>query len=97
MSGSIDMEADIDALRGDVAAVKGDVGRLIEQIKGGAKNSVRTVADKFNGQVRGLSESASARGERSVRSLGAWVEEEPLLAVLIAFGLGYVGARVFSR
>jgi hypothetical protein len=75
------------------ATLKGDVGRLIEDLKGGAKNSVRTVADQFNGQVRGLSESASVQGERSVKALGAWVEEGPVLA----FGMGYVAARVLSR
>ncbi len=89
--------SDIEALRGDVAALKDDVGRLLDHLKGGARNGVRTVADQFNGQVRGLSASASAQGERSVKALGAWVEEGPVLALLIAIGIGYVGARVLSR
>jgi hypothetical protein len=97
MTDSIIGNADIDALRGGVAALKGDVGRLIEHLKGGAINSVRTAAGQFNGQVRGLSEGASAQGERSVKALGAWVEEGPVLAVLLAFGMGYVGGRALSR
>jgi len=32
-----------------------------------------------------------------VRAFGAWVEEGPVLAVLIALGVGYVGAKVLSR
>jgi hypothetical protein len=72
MTDSISRESDIGALRGDVAALQGDVGRLIEHLKGGAKNSVRAAAGQFNRQVRGLSESGSAQGERSVKALGAW-------------------------
>ena len=97
MTDSIIGNADIDALRSDVAALKDDVGRLIDHLKDGARDSVRNVADQFNGQVRGLSESASAQGERSVKALGAWVEEGPVLALLMAIGIGYIGARVFSR
>jgi hypothetical protein len=97
MTASNNGNPDIDALRGDVAALKDDVGRLLDHLKGGARSSVRNAADQFNGQVRGLSESASAQGERSVKALGAWVEEGPVLAFLLAFGMGYVSARVFSR
>ena len=97
MTDSISRESDIDALRGDVAALKGDVGRLIEHLKGGAKNGARNAADQFNAQIRGLSENASVQGEHSVRALGARVREEPILAVLIAFGIGYVGGRALSR
>jgi ElaB/YqjD/DUF883 family membrane-anchored ribosome-binding protein len=97
MTASVTRESDIDALRGDVAALKDDVGRLIDHLKGGARSSVLAAAGQFNGQVRGLSEGASAQGERTVRALGAWVEEEPVLAVLIALGVGYVGARLLSR
>ena len=97
MTDSIVGNSDFDALRGDVAALKGDVGRLMDHLKGGARSSVRAAAGQLNGQVLGASQSASAQGERTVRALGAWVEEQPVLAVLIALGVGYVGARVLSR
>jgi len=97
MTDSIIGNTDIDALRGDVAALKDDVGRLIDHLKGGARQSVRNVADQINGQVRGISESASAQRDRSVKALGAWVEEGPVLALLIAIGIGYVSACVLSR
>lgn len=96
MTESIIGNSDIHALRGDVAALKDDVGRLIAHLKGGARSSVRAAAGQFNGQVLGLSQKVSAQGERSVGAFGTWVEEEPVLAVLIAFGVGYVGARVLS-
>jgi hypothetical protein len=94
---AINGNSDIGALRGDVAPLKDDMGRLIEHLKGAPKNSLRNLANQFNRSIRGLSESASAQGERSVKTLGAWVGEELMLAVLIAFGMGYVGASVISR
>ena len=97
MAESIIGNSDIDALRGDVAALKDDVGRLIGHLQGGARSGVRAAAGQFNGRVLDASQSASARGERAVRAPGAWVEEEPVLEVLIALGVGYVGAKVLSR
>src|SRR5664279_321144 len=41
MTESIIGNTDMEALRGDVAALKVDVGRLIDHIKGGATRSVR--------------------------------------------------------
>ena len=94
MAESIIGNSDIDALRGDVAALKDDVGRLIDHLKGGARSSVRAAAGQFNGKVLGASQEVSAQGERTVRAFSAWVEEEPVLAVMIAPGVGYAGARV---
>lgn len=97
MTESIIGNSDLDALRGDVAALKDDVGRLLDHLKGGARSSVRAAAGQFNGKLLDASHGASAQGERTARALGAWVGEEPLLAVLIALGVGYVGAKVLSR
>ena len=38
-----------------------------------------------------------AEGERSAKAVGAWVEKQPVLALLIALGVGYIGARAFLR
>ena len=97
MADSIIGNSDIDALRGDVAALKDDVGRLMDHLKGGARSSVRAAAGQFNGKVLGASKEASAQGERSLRAFSAWVEEEPVLAVMIALGVGYVGAWALRR
>jgi hypothetical protein len=35
-------------------------------------------------RVRGLSHGAAAEGERSVKAIGTWADEQPLLAFLIA-------------
>ena len=44
-----------------------------------------------------LCHDVGAEGERSVKAVRAWVEKQPVLALLIALGVGYVGARAFLR
>jgi hypothetical protein len=97
MDTSINSDADLAAIRGDLAALKGDVGSLIEHLKSGAKNGVQNAADQISGGVQGFSQSAADSGQRSATAIGAWVEKQPLLALLVAFGVGYVGARALSR
>jgi len=71
MTESIIGNSDNHALRGDVAALKDDVGRLIAHIKGGATRSVRRRSIQRAGS-RPLSESLRAGGTlgRGVRHMG---------------------------
>jgi hypothetical protein len=97
MAGSTNSEQDFAAFRSDLAALKHDVTSLIEHIKGGATDSVQNAAEQIDREARGFCHQAGAEGERSAKAIGAWVEKQPILALLIALGVGYVGARAFLR
>jgi hypothetical protein len=97
MAGSTNSEQDFAAFRSDLAALKHDVTGLIEHIKGGATDRVQNAAEKIDREARGFCHEAGAEGERSAKAIGAWVEKQPVLALLIALGVGYVGARAFLR
>jgi hypothetical protein len=97
MSAITDTDADLAAIRSDLFNLKGDVASLIEHFKGGAKIGVQDVANQISDGVRCASESAAANGERTAKAIGLWMERQPLLAHGIALGVGYLGARAFSR
>jgi hypothetical protein len=97
MSATTDRDADLGAIRGDLSNLKGDVASLVEHFKGGAKNGIQEVSDQIADGVRCASESAAANGERTAKAIGLWIKREPLLALGIALGVGYVGARAFSQ
>jgi hypothetical protein len=97
MAESTNPEFDLAALRDDLATLKRDVAGLIEHVKGGAADTVHNAADEIDRQARGLCHEAGAQGARSAKAIGAWVEKQPVLALLIALGVGYVGARAFLR
>jgi hypothetical protein len=97
MAESKNAEMDVAAFRDDLAALKHDVASLIDHVKGGATDKVHNAAEQLDRGARGFCHEAGAEGERSAKAIGAWVEKQPVLALLIALGVGYVGARAFLR
>ena len=97
MAESTNPEFDLAALRDDLATLKRDVAGLIEHVEGGATDAVHDAADEIDRKARGLCDDAGAEAARSAKAIGAWVEKQPVLALLIALGVGYVGARAFLR
>ncbi len=88
---------DLAALRDDLAALKRDVAGLVEHLKGGAADKMRNAAEQIDREAGGFCREVGLEGERSVKAVGAWVEKQPVLALLIALGVGYVGARALLR
>ena len=97
MAESKNAEMDLAAFRDDLATLRRDVASLIEHVKGGAAVTVQNAAEQIDRGARGFYHDVGAEGERSAKAVGAWVEKQPVLALLIALGVGYVGARAFLR
>lgn len=97
MSESATNDDTLASVRNDLAALRNDVGALIANLEKGARNGAQSAADQISGGVRGLGESAAEGGQQSAKAIGAWVEEKPLLAFLIAVGVGFLGARALLR
>ena len=97
MAESKNAEMDLAAFRDDLAALRRDVSSLIEHVKGGATDKVQSAAEQIDRGARGFYHDVGAEGERSAKAVGAWVEKQPVLALLIALGVGYIGARAFLR
>jgi ElaB/YqjD/DUF883 family membrane-anchored ribosome-binding protein len=97
MSGSSKTDTDVAALRDDLAALKRDVGSLIEHLKTGATNTAQGAAAQLDDRAQRLYRTVTAEGERSVKAVSRQVEEQPLTAMLIALGVGYVAGRLLMR
>jgi len=97
MSASMNVDPDLGVLREDLAVLKRDVASLIEHMKCGATNTVQNAAGKIDWGVRSLRQQAGAEGERSAKAISDFVEKQPFVALMIAVGIGYIGARVLRR
>jgi ElaB/YqjD/DUF883 family membrane-anchored ribosome-binding protein len=97
MSASMDSDPDIALFREDLVILKRDVASLIEHIKGGATNKVQNATNQVERHVRSLRQKAGAQGERSAQAVSVFTEKQPFVALMIAVGIGYVGARVLRR
>jgi len=97
MSALMNADPDLAVLREDLAVLKRDVASLIEHMKCGATNTVQNAADQIDRGVRSLRQQAGAEGERSAKAISDFVEKQPFIALMIAVGIGYIGARVLRR
>ena len=92
-------EMDLAAFRDDLAALKQrrrEPDRARQRRSGGkVQTRLAETPPAIDRGARGF--ARAAEGERSVKAIGAWVEKQPVLALLIALGVGYVGARAFLR
>jgi ElaB/YqjD/DUF883 family membrane-anchored ribosome-binding protein len=94
------ISAENDALsevRDDLNGLRKDISALVATLDKSARVSARNAAEQFSGGVREISNSAVDGGQQSAKMIGAWMEEKPVLAVLIAVGVGYFGLRAFLR
>jgi hypothetical protein len=97
MSASMESDTDIALVREDLVILKRDVASLIEHIKGGATNKVQNATNQVERHLRSVRQEAGVQGERSAEAVRVFTEKQPLVALIIAVGIGYVGARVFRR
>jgi hypothetical protein len=97
MSDAINSDPTLAVLQEDLAALKRDVSSLIAHLKTGAASGAQSAADQLDGGARRLYDNVSAEGCKSVKALGRQIEEQPVLALLVVLGLGYVAGRLLTR
>jgi hypothetical protein len=81
---------DLDTIRGDLDALKADFGGLLKHVKSGTVDGVSDEAKRLYGKL-------AAQSGESLEAFTHQVEEKPLASLLIAFGVGFIFARILSR
>ena len=93
--------SDLAAVMSDIAALKRDLGALVEHLKTGpidaATSAARDAAARASGEARRIYGSLAEHGQSTAKALGHRVEQQPVIALLIAFAIGMVGGRILSR
>jgi hypothetical protein len=97
MSASDKSEPAIAGLQEDIAALKRDVASLLEHLKLGATTGAQSAAGHLDDGAHRVCRGLAAEGERAAKAVSDQVEAQPLVALLIALGVGYVGGRLLSR
>lgn len=91
---------DIDAVIADVAALKRDLAKAIARFKENTGDTVEDAQDfveEISNELAGIVKDASKRGSRTMKSVSRKVEDQPVAALLIAFGVGFIISRLISR
>jgi len=88
---------DMTALRADLASLQRDVGVLMAHLQSDATATIQGAAAKLEEGAGKLLRNITDEGGRSMKAVGQKIEEQPLMALLIAFGVGYLGGRTIGR
>ena len=90
-------EADIEAIVEGIATLKRDLAFLEDRLKhAGAKGPSRDTIAELTDQAESICASLAAHGQRTTNSIGHAVKEQPIAALLIAFGVGLISGRILS-
>lgn len=93
---------EVDNLKNDISKLSGDVAALLSLMKDlgaekvdGARESLDEEMVKRREELRQRLRDVQARGESAAESLEEEVALHPMRSVMLAFGLGYVAAKLF--
>ena len=94
-------EADLATILDDLSSLKRDFATMMTHMKSTAATTVngatQNAVDSLSGEAQRIYQNVAAQGKQSVEALSSRVEEQPLMSLLIAFGVGYLGGRFLSR
>lgn len=94
---SPDTSAEFKALMADLATLRTDVAHLAGSMKTSAVSAASTAASQLNGEATRLMGSVSEAGKSSVNAVERQVEAHPLVSLMLAFSLGFVGSRLLAK
>ena len=91
---------DYDNLQQEVTDLRRDFATLLENLRargdGAAKDAEQTIRE-LAGQAQRIYDDVSRTGKHSLHAVGKTIEERPLVSILIAFVLGFIGSRLLDR
>jgi len=97
MPDKISADSDVAAILEDVQSLKRDFGVLLSRLKDNAVSSADSAANSLNNEAQRLYQNVADQGQRTARALSDRVEEQPLMSLFVAFGIGFLSGRLLSR
>jgi ElaB/YqjD/DUF883 family membrane-anchored ribosome-binding protein len=92
---------DLDAIASDIAALKKDLAKALDRFKDTAVETAveqaQRVAEDIGDEVNGLYKDFTKRGQKSARSMGKHIEDQPITSLLVAFSVGFIMSKFLSR
>ena len=90
-------ETTLVTLQDDISALKRDVSSLLEHLQRDASASAHNAVAQLDDSAHRAYRALASTGSRSIEQVGKQVEAQPVMALLLALGVGYLGGRLLSR
>jgi ElaB/YqjD/DUF883 family membrane-anchored ribosome-binding protein len=103
MAANEDLHTEINKLKDDITKLRGDVGDLLQVLREAGIDKFAQSRESFDEElqkgrekVRATMDKARVSGEKALDDLEEGVSEHPLSSLLMAFGLGFIVAKVLG-
>jgi hypothetical protein len=97
MAESARAKTDLEAITDDIAALKRDLSALVAHVKSGAVSGAAGAASQLSDEAHDIYGRLAAEGLNSAKMISRQVEEQPMVSLLVAFALGFLGSRLLPR
>jgi ElaB/YqjD/DUF883 family membrane-anchored ribosome-binding protein len=91
----------LDQVKDDIAALTRDVAALLDKVRtlavDGASEAARESSEQLGEGARMLYDRLVTQGQRSANAVGRQIEAQPILSLLVAFGVGFCASRLLVR
>ncbi|MDR3440537.1 hypothetical protein [Telmatospirillum sp.] len=96
---AIEAEAnpDLHAIMNDIASLKHDLAMLAGHWKDSAVDTTSDAAGQIGKEASRLYDNLASQGGRSADAIGRQIEKQPVMSLLLAFALGFLGSRLLPR
>lgn len=98
------LTSDLNDLKSNFAQLKSDVGQIVGNALGAGKSQARGGVDAARGQANAAVDRAreeyehlKTKGNDQFEQLTEVISERPLTSALVAFGVGFIVAKVLIR
>ena len=92
-----EINPELQAIMNDIASLKRDLSGLLHSVKANVGADARGVIGHLSDEALDAYHVLAAQSGRSVKAIGHQVEEQPIMSLLLAFSIGFLGSRLLSR
>lgn len=89
--------ADFKAMMADLAALRADVAQLAVHAKSSTVNAAESAAAQASAEATRLMGSVTEASKASSKAVERQIELHPVISLMLAFGLGFIGSRLLTK
>ncbi|PKP70157.1 MAG: hypothetical protein CVT82_07895 [Alphaproteobacteria bacterium HGW-Alphaproteobacteria-4] len=94
---AIENSTEFKAMMADLAALRADVAQLAGHVKASTVSAAETAAGQVSAEATRLMGTVSDASKTSVKAVERQIDAHPLVSLMLAFSLGFVGSRLLAK
>ena len=94
---TIENSAEFKAMMADLASLRADVAQLAGHVKAGTLSAAETAAERVSAEASRLTGAVTDASKASAKAVEHQIDAHPIVSLMLAFCLGFVGSRLLVK